>query len=183
MKNIKTTFAILVFVFAIAATSTAFAQGARNLGYDQSQQKCGPGSKSARCSADAQQTDVNRVWQLTGATPQEFDIPRKLESGLEIHYSKNALGLMQSWDIEEEEDLDGIALTRIADDSVARLLMYEGGTIPNRAVYVVRLDKKTPRGTLLELRIVMFEQGGTVSQVRIFDGGRAYQDVAPARRK
>jgi hypothetical protein len=34
-----------------------------------------------------------------------------------------------------------------------------------------------------ELRIICFERRGTISQVRIFDGGKAYQEVKARPRK
>lgn len=177
MKNrIGYIFATLALVLSLSLSSTSFAQASRNIATGQ----CGPNSKSPKCGlmVSVEESDAQKVWTMLGIEAQELDIPRSPGGGVQVFYSKPALDTMEQWEIEETENLSGIVLTRIDESSeIQNALLFTGASVKNRAVYVVKLETKTARGTKAELRIIAFEQRGTISQMRIFSGGRAYQDV------
>jgi hypothetical protein len=180
------TMIVLALALATGLTTNTFAQGSRGLGHTQ----CGPNSKDPKCGYVAPANkqadeDAKTVWKMLGIEPQELDIPHTPSDAVSVYYSKIALDLMKAWEIEESDSLASIVLTRIKEADMANTLVFDGRevAVPNRSVYVVRFDIHTDRGVKAELRIICFERRGTISQVRIFDGGKAYQEVKARPRK
>jgi hypothetical protein len=190
------TFAILaIFIFAAATTINAQSRknercpdnNCRGIEYP-------PRESRAVVNKDEQEQDdidgrcgrclskTPTVWSVLDILKQEMDEDEThLANQVKtiVRYSKAARLLMHEWGVEDRVDF--LLLTKAAP-GVANGVYFDNDQIAppdkNVEVYVIRYDD--PRGRALpDIRIVMFEVNGTVSQARIFNEGKQFKAVTP----
>lgn len=170
-------FSVALMLSLLALTVQIANAQSRNLGKTQTA-KCPPGAKCG-VTIEPQKTNADRVWEILDIPPQELDIPRELNDGTRIYYSKIVLPLMEAWEIEESDDYDQIHMTRITDSDLVNTFVFGGPDVDvkNSEVFVVRRERKVTGGTALDIQVVCFERRGSISRYRIYNGGKSQEEI------